>query len=114
MRVAALVDDLLDRSRITAALPDVAMCRDRAAVGEADVIVVDLARHAGDVAPLRAAWPGARIVAYGAHVDDATLAAARDDGADVVLARSRFFHDPAAAVAPPTDAMAPSDGAGEG
>jgi hypothetical protein len=114
VRVAALVDDLLDRSRITAALPDVAMCRDRAAVGEADVIVVDLARHAADVAPLRAAWPGARIVAYGAHVDDATLAAARDDGADTVLPRSRFFHDPAAAVAPASGAMPPSDGAGNG
>jgi hypothetical protein len=114
VRVAALVDDLLDRSRIAAALPDAAMCRDRGAVGAADVIVVDLARHAEDVAPLRATWPGARIVAYGAHVDDATLAAARATGADVVLPRSRFFHDPAAAVAPASGAMPPSGGGGEG
>lgn len=114
MRVAALVDDLLDRSRIAAALPDAALCRDRDAVGDADVIVVDLARHAGDVALLRAARPGARIVTYGAHVDDAALAAARSDGADVVLPRSRFFHDPAAAVAPAGGPMPPSGGAGEG
>ncbi len=114
MRVAALVDDLLDRSRITAALPDAAMCRDPTAVGGADVIVVDLARHAADVAPLRRAWPDARIVAYGAHVDDAALEAARADGADAVLPRSRFFHDPAAAVASPAGPVPPSGGAGGG
>ena len=114
MRVAALVDDLLDRSRITAALPDAATCRDRAAIEDADVIVVDLAHHAPDVAPLRAAWPNARIVAYGAHVDDDALAAAQADGADLALPRSRFFRDPAAAVAGPSGAMPPSRGAGEG
>ena len=112
MRVAALVDELLDRSRIAASLPDAAMCRDATAVEGADVIVVDLARHAAHVAPLRRAWPEARIIAYGAHVDDAALAAARADGADVVLPRSRFFHDPAAAVAPPPDPMPASGGAG--
>jgi DNA-binding NarL/FixJ family response regulator len=114
VRVAALVDDLLDRSRIAAALPDAAVCRDRTAVAAADVIIVDLARHAADVAPLRATWPDARIVAYGAHVDHAALAAARTDGADEVLPRSRFFQDPAAAVASPSDAMPPSDDGGEG
>ena len=40
----------------------------------------------------------ARVVAYGSHVDDTALEQARADGADLVLARSRFFHDPAAAV----------------
>ena len=80
MRVAALVDDLLDQSRISAALPDVTVCRDRAGVGDADVIVVDLAGHAADVAALRHERPAARIVAYGPHVDDAALAAARAAG----------------------------------
>ena len=114
MRVVALVDDLLDRSRITAALPAARLCRDRSAVGAADVNIVDLARHAADIAPLRAARPAARIVAYGAHVDDAALRAARAAGADAVLPRSRFFHDPGATVAPPSDPMPPSDGGGEG
>jgi hypothetical protein len=108
VRVAALVDDLLDRSRITAALPSVTVGRDRAGLGDADVVIVDLARHAADVAPLRAERPTVRIVAYGAHVDDAALAAAEAAGADRVLARSRFFHDPAAAVAPGSGPTPPS------
>ena len=42
--------------------------------------------------------PGARIVAYGRHDNPEALEAARADGADVALPRSRFFQDPAAAV----------------
>jgi DNA-binding NarL/FixJ family response regulator len=42
--------------------------------------------------------PRARIVAFGAHVDTDTIARAVDDGADVALARSQFFRDPAAAI----------------
>jgi hypothetical protein len=42
--------------------------------------------------------PGARIVAFGPHVDDELLAQAERDGADLVLPRSRFFQDPAAAI----------------
>jgi hypothetical protein len=60
--------------------------------------VVDLAREP-DLGALRAAAPEARILAFGPHVDDDRLEAARAAGADLVLARSRFFHDPAAAVA---------------
>ena len=100
MRVAALVDDLLDRSRVTAALPDAAFARDPADLPDADVVIVDLARHGDALPALRAARPQARIVAFGPHVDGAELAAAEAAGADRVLARSRFFHDPAAAVAP--------------
>ena len=36
---------------------------------------------------------------FGPHVDEASAAAARDAGADVVLPRSKFFRDPAAAIA---------------
>jgi hypothetical protein len=43
--------------------------------------------------------PGARIVAFGPHVDADVLEQAAADGADVVLPRSRFFQDPAAALA---------------
>ena len=34
-----------------------------------------------------------RIVAFGPHVDEAGFTAAQRDGADRVLARSRFFRD---------------------
>ncbi len=97
MIVAALVTDLMDQSRIRAAVPAVTFVRDPAATAGADVVIVDLARNASRVAEVRAATAG-RIVAFGPHVDGDTLTAARDAGADAVLARSRFFSDPAAAV----------------
>jgi hypothetical protein len=98
MRVVALVDDLMDRSKVSSAFPDAQFARDAATAGGVDVVIVDLARHGGAVRALRAAAPGARLVAFGPHVDDAALDRARSDGADVVVARSVFFRDPAAAV----------------
>jgi DNA-binding NarL/FixJ family response regulator len=98
MTIVALVDDLMDRSRLSG-LGDVSFARDAGGTEGADVVVIDLARHADAVAAVRAASPTARIVAFGPHVDEADLDAARRDGADVVLARSRFFRDPAAALA---------------
>jgi hypothetical protein len=98
VRIVALVDDLMDRSRVSAAMPDITFSRDSGACVDADVVIVDLARHAGSVASARAAAPTARIVAFGPHVDDVALAQATIDGADVVLARSVFFRDPAVAV----------------
>jgi hypothetical protein len=101
--IVALVDDLMDRSRVTAALPDARYARSADDCAEATVVLVDLTRHGGDVAAVRAAAPGAHIVAFGPHVDDGALAAARADGADTVLPRSRFFADVVAATegAPP-------------
>ena len=102
MRVVALVPDLMDRSRLAAALPEAELVSDVGAIVEADapvdVVVVDLARHADEVAAIRAAAPGARVVAFGPHVDDELLARASADGADVVMARSRFFRNPADAL----------------
>ncbi len=98
MRVIAMVSDLMDRSRVSAAVPDVAFTTDPAACTDADVVVIDLARDSASVAAVRAATPSARIVAYGPHVDDELLAGARAEGADVVLPRSQFFRDPAAAL----------------
>jgi DNA-binding NarL/FixJ family response regulator len=98
MRVVALVSDLMDRSRVSAAVPDVAFTTDPAACVDADVVVIDLGRHSESVAAVRAVTPSARIVAFGPHVDDELLAGAQASGADVVLARSRFFRDPAAAL----------------
>jgi hypothetical protein len=103
--VVALVGDLMDRSRISGALPAVLFATTPAAAAEhgAAVVVVDLARHGGAVAALRAALPGARIVAYGPHVDGDAAAAARRDGADAVLPRSRFFRRIAESVAGEAD-----------
>jgi DNA-binding NarL/FixJ family response regulator len=93
--VAATTTDLMDRSRIGAAIPGVVFGLDPAA----DIVIVDLARGAQQVAEIRAVAPAARVVCYGPHVDDEAAAAALAAGADVVLARSRFFRDPAAAIA---------------
>jgi hypothetical protein len=99
--VLAWVPDLMDRSRLTAACPDVRFARDGAELvalvgavtGEsaAAVVVVDLARPGAlDVVATLRATP-ARVVAYGSHVDRELLAAARGAGADTVLARSALF-----------------------
>lgn len=95
MRVCALVSDLMDRSRLSASIPDVAFALD----GNADVVIIDLARGPQLVPEIRAEMPGVRIVCYGPHVDDEAAALAVAAGADVVMPRSRFFRDPAAAIA---------------
>ena len=69
MRIVVMTNDLMDRSRISAALGDVEFTTDPARAEGADVVVVDLARHAAVVASVRAAAPAARIVAFGPHVD---------------------------------------------
>jgi hypothetical protein len=98
MSVVALCVDLMDRSKITAAHPDAVLVRtaaalaDRLAGGEFDHVVVDLSRgDALDAIARASTHPGVRIVAYGSHVDDERLAAARAAGAHEVLPRSRFF-----------------------
>ena len=98
MIVYAVVSDLMDRSRLSAALPGLRFARDAEECVDADVIVVDLGRGADRVGALRAAAPHARIVGYGPHVDADGLAAAQAAGADVALPRSRFFHDIPAAI----------------
>ena len=99
MRVVALVTDLMDRSRVSAAITGIEFARDFEAVGRADVVLVDLARFADAIGPLRASLPDARIVAFGPHVDEDAATAAAAAGADVVWPRSRFFRHPGAALA---------------
>jgi hypothetical protein len=99
VHVVAFVDDLMDRSRLTSALPGTRFVHDTDDAKDADVVVVDLARHGAAVRALRAQAPAARIVAFGPHVDEDAADRAQRDGADVVLPRSRFFRDPAAAIA---------------
>jgi hypothetical protein len=99
MHVVALVDDLMDRSRVTSALPGTRFVRTADDAKDADVVVVDLARHGDAVRALRAQSSAVRIIAFGPHVDEEAADRAQRDGADVVLPRSRFFRDPAAAIA---------------
>jgi DNA-binding NarL/FixJ family response regulator len=99
MRIVAFVGDLLDRSKIAAAVPDASFGKTPDDCAGADIVVVDVKAHPDAVAIARRLAPDARIVAYGRHDDPAALEAARADGADAALPRSRFFRDPAAAIA---------------
>jgi hypothetical protein len=105
MRVFAYVVDLMDRSKVTsAAAPagiDVTFVRsaaqlDDAVAGgeEAGTVVVDLGRPDA-IDAVTAAAGRSRVVGFGSHVDTDRLQAARDAGAETVLARSAFFSDPA-------------------
>jgi hypothetical protein len=96
--VLAFVDDLMDRSRISAAFPDVTYTRTVPADASAALVIVDLPRYGERVGAIRAALPSATIVAFGPHVDQAARVVALREGADEVFARSVFFRDPQAAV----------------
>jgi hypothetical protein len=93
-RIVAFTNDLMDRSRLSAAIPELEMVRTPEDAAGAACVVVDLASHGASLPAIRAAAPHARLVAYGPHVDEAALAAADAAGADAVLPRSRFFRDP--------------------
>jgi DNA-binding NarL/FixJ family response regulator len=97
MTVVAYVPDLMDRSKVAGVgapvsfppTPDALV----AAAADADVVVVDLGRQGVvDVLPALVAT-GARVVAFGSHVDRDTLDAARAAGCEEVLPRSAFFRD---------------------
>lgn len=98
MSVVALVGDLLDRSKIAAALPEARFGTRPEDCAGAEVVVIDVKAHPGAVTAVRELVPAARIVAYGRHDNPAALHAAKAAGADVSVPRSRFFHDPVAAV----------------
>ena len=91
MKVVALVPDLMDRSRIEAVAPDTAFVKTPGELAEstADLYVVDLGRPGAlDVLP---ALSG-RVLAFLAHVDRATMEAARSSSPNVeVMTRSAFF-----------------------
>lgn len=98
LTVVAFVDDLMDRSRVSAAVPGVRFARavDELVVdSEAapiDVVVIDLVRYASKVELARALVPQARFIGFAPHVSEI----ARDEtasGVDIALPRSRFFHD---------------------
>lgn len=95
--VLAHVPDLMDRSKISAALPSVRFVARPGALVEAatearaTLVIVDLGR-AGvlDALPDLAA-AGIATIGFGSHVDEALLAAARAAGCTEVLPRSKFF-----------------------
>ena len=89
--VLAYAPDLMDRSRIAAALPDAVFVRSpQDLVGvTARVVLVDLGR-AGVLEIIPAL--SAPVIAFGSHVDEELLDAARAAGCAEVLPRSRFFH----------------------
>jgi hypothetical protein len=87
--VVAVAPDLMDRSRITSAVPGVRFVTpgELAAV-DADVLLLDLSRPG--VLELVGSLT-ARTVGFCPHVDDELAARAREAGCDEVLARSVFF-----------------------
>ncbi len=93
MNVVAITNDLMDRSKITAAFGDaVRVVRDASDLGTPDVVLVDLdyaARVGGGVVGA-AVDTGSIVIGFGSHVDEAALADACTLGAKA-MARSVFF-----------------------
>jgi hypothetical protein len=89
--IVAFAPDLMDRSRIAAALPQahfVLAARDLMSVDAAALVLVDLHRPGVlDVIPSVAA----PVIGFASHVDDELLDAGRRAGCREVLPRSRFF-----------------------
>jgi DNA-binding NarL/FixJ family response regulator len=126
MTTAALLlcDDLLFASRVTGTaralnLPVTPARTPAALLALAQqqlptCVIVDLSHPglavADLLAGLRALPARPRVVAYGSHVDAATLRAARDAGCDVVLPRSQFVAELPTAL--PAWLAAPAGGAG--
>jgi CheY-like chemotaxis protein len=96
-----LSDDLIFISRITGTAKalglEVRVARSPAALIELaqqvrpDGVLIDLHHPGLDLPALLAALsPRPRVIAYGSHVEAATLHAAREAGCDLVLPRSKF------------------------
>jgi hypothetical protein len=96
-RLVACVPDLMDRSKVAAVAPDATFCRAPGdllvtALNEgATLAVIDLSRAGALEAAAELRQAGVATVAFGSHVDDALLDAAREAGCEEVLPRSIFF-----------------------
>lgn len=89
--VFVFAPDLMDRSRIAAALPHAQFVKtvDNLSSTDADaVVLVDLGRPG--VLQAIPTITGS-VVGFASHVDDALMAGARDAGCAEVLPRSQFF-----------------------
>ena len=107
--VVAFVDDLMDRSRLQG-IEGITFTRDPSRCAAADVVIVDLARHAAVIPEITRVAPAARIVAFGSHVDTDGLDAAVAAGTDLVVTRSRMFRDPTSMIAAVMDGASPGSG----
>ncbi len=87
VRVTAITRELMDRSKIGAALDDVRFLRSTDDLGDPELVLVDLAVPGALEAAL---GTGAPVIAYGSHVAEEALAAARGLGA-TAMPRSLFF-----------------------
>jgi DNA-binding NarL/FixJ family response regulator len=101
--VLFLSSDLMFSSRVSGAAQSLAvplhLVADPAALpqkltADCRLVLVDLALEnlnlPAAVKAIKAGAPAARVIAYGAHVDEAALADAKDAGCDVVLTRGQF------------------------
>jgi hypothetical protein len=86
--------DLLDRSRVTSALPAAEVVADAASLartaGEGDLVLVDLGRPGVLTVVAGLVEGGCRVVGFASHVDAELIADAGRRGVEV-LPRSRFF-----------------------
>lgn len=96
--VVVFAPDLMDRSRIAAAIPDAVFVRtaDMLPLTPARLVLVDLGR-AGVVETIPRI--DAPVIGFASHVDDELMASARAAGCREVLPRSRFFRTLPALVA---------------
>jgi len=107
MNAILLSDDLIFTSRVAGTGRDLAMPIRSARTADAVLtlakqqpptcVIIDLSNPGLRIAELTAGLGSLpnrpRIVAYGSHVDTASLRAARDAGCDVVLPRSKFVEE---------------------
>ncbi len=102
--IVIVVSDLMFQSRIDAAarslglaprIADNAGALADALAARPAIAVIDLHERALDatVALAAAKEAGARVLAFGRHTEPATLRAARDAGADIVVPRSQFAEE---------------------
>lgn len=95
--VVVFAPDLMDRSRIAAAVPDAVFVRDAGELRTtaARLLVVDVGRGGAldAIGARRSEDAALPIIGFGSHVDDELLAAARHAGCSEVLPRSRFFRN---------------------
>jgi CheY-like chemotaxis protein len=103
-----LCDDMIFTSRVTGTARDLGLTVRPARSVEAlqklvqqqcpPCVIVDLANPGLDITGLiaflrQSCSPMPRVVAFGSHVDSATLRRAREAGCDPVLPRSKFVED---------------------
>jgi DNA-binding NarL/FixJ family response regulator len=112
MNAILLSDDLIFTSRVVGTGRDLGLPIRTVRTADAVVslarqqpptcVIVDLSNPGLRIAELVTGLSGLahrpRVVAYGSHVNTATLRAAREAGCDVVLPRSKFVEDLATAL----------------